>query len=82
MSYNDSIAFLGGYLLSIVMQHYFHALLVYGLATIDSKEKYWETLKGMYRALIVGAIGSTVLDNQLLRVGLPRNQSFVATLVL
>lgn len=78
--YKDSISFFSAYLLHIVAQHYLHALLVYGLSSINSRSKYWKTLRGTYSALITSAIGSTVLNSLLLRQGFSKNISFVGTL--
>lgn len=48
--YLDSVSFFIAYLLQVVPQHYLHALLVYGLDTIDTKQKYFTTLAGCYSA--------------------------------
>jgi hypothetical protein len=78
-SYKDSASFLTGYLLHIVAQHYLHALLVYGRASIDTPRKYWTTLFGMYQALMFAAFGSTFLNAALLPY-MHRTAAFVATL--
>jgi hypothetical protein len=81
-TYKDSVSFLTGYLSHIVLQHYVHALLVYGLDSIDTPAKYWSTLRGMYSALITSAIGSTLLNGGLLHWGLSRNHAFLVTMMV
>jgi hypothetical protein len=78
--YQDSITFLAGYLIHIVGQHYVHALLVYGLDTIDTSTKYWRTLRGLYSALITSAMGSTLVNAWLLQWGMKKTAAFITTL--
>jgi hypothetical protein len=40
----ESVSFFVSYFLQIIFQHYLNALFVYGLDTVDSKEKYFKTL--------------------------------------
>jgi hypothetical protein len=80
----DTISYFTAYLLHIVVQHGLHAILVYGVDTINTRSKYWATLWGTYQALFVSAIGSTLLNSYLIspRIGCPRDVSFVLTLVI
>lgn len=48
--YMDSVSFFISYILQVIPQHWFHALLVYGLHSIDTKKKYFTTLFGCYSA--------------------------------
>lgn len=48
--YLDSVSFSIAYILQVVPQHWFHAFLVYGLHSIDTKKKYFTTLLGCYSA--------------------------------
>lgn len=48
--YMDSVSFFIAYILQVVPQHWFHAFLVYGLHSIDTKKKYFTTLLGCYSA--------------------------------
>jgi hypothetical protein len=78
--YKDSVSFFIGYLLQIVTQHYLHALLVYGLETIDTRDKYFKTLLGQSSAYIVALFGSTFLNQALLSTGVNKNMAFLTTL--
>ncbi|CAB9500417.1 expressed unknown protein [Seminavis robusta] len=77
----DSISFFVGYLLQIVTQHLLHAWLVYGLHSINTREKYLKTLGGQASAYGTALIGSTLL-NIYLRKHMPKNVAFVTTLYL
>lgn len=48
--YIDSVSFFIAYLLQVIPQHWLHAYLVYGLDTIDTRQKYFTTLFGCYSA--------------------------------
>jgi branched-subunit amino acid transport protein len=48
--YLDSVSFFIAYILQVIPQHWFHALLVYGLHSIDTRKKYFTTLFGCYSA--------------------------------
>lgn len=76
----DSISFFSAYVLHIVVQHAFHALLVYGLESVNTTQKYLQTLYGTYQAYITSAIGSTLLNTFLLKLGVNRTVAFMATL--
>jgi len=69
-------------MLHIPIQHLSHALLVYGWDSINTVSKYWTTLGGTYSALIVAAVGSTILNALLLERGMSKNAAFVSTLFL
>jgi hypothetical protein len=79
--HQDNVSFFLGYLLHIIGQHYLHAVIVYGLESIDTRAKYFKTLGGMYAALIVSAIGSTILNAFFLNMGLHKTVAFVSTLL-
>ena len=80
--YKDSVSFAIGYLLQIVTQHLLHAFLVYGLDTINTREKYMRTLLGQAYVYSFALVGSTVLNLFLLRTGLEKTKAFFATMVL
>ena len=44
----ESVSFFVAYLAQIVIQHYLHAMLVFGRDSINTKEKYLKTLKATY----------------------------------
>ena len=60
--YKDSISFFIGYILQIITQHLLHAILVYGVATINTRKKYWKTLLGQSWAYLFAMFGSTFLN--------------------
>lgn len=81
--YIDSVSFFIGYILQIITQHLLHALLVYGLDSINTREKYFKTLLGQFSAYGFALIGSTVLNLILLNnAGLDKSTAFVTTMVI
>ena len=77
----DSISFLIGFLLHILPQHWIHACLVYGLDTINTRQKYRDTLLGMYQVCLTGAVGSTILNTLLLKLTpASKTAAFIMTL--
>jgi hypothetical protein len=82
IEHHDSASFIVGYILQIVTQHLLHAWLVYGLNTINSRDKYLRTLGGQASAYVIALIGSTVLNVFLRRRGMSKNTAFVTTLYL
>ena len=78
----DGISFFYAYVLQIATQHYLHALLVYGLSTINTKQKYIKTLKGQYSAYIFSLIGSTILNVQLLKLKFSKTIAFGLTMLI
>lgn len=80
-SWVNSATFFSAYILQVPAQHYLHALLVYGLESIDTPAKYYRTLGGMFSTLAVSALGSTVLNALLLNTGkLNKPAAFIVTL--
>ncbi|KAL3944984.1 MAG: hypothetical protein SGBAC_000960 [Bacillariaceae sp.] len=80
--YKDSVSYFFGYLVQIVTQHLLNAALVYGLDTIDTREKYLKTLAGQFSVYGFSLVGSTILNLVLLRYGIDRNTAFFATMIL
>ncbi|CAJ1936293.1 unnamed protein product [Cylindrotheca closterium] len=80
--YKDSVSYFFGYLLQIFTQHLLNATLVYGLDTIDTREKYLKTLIGQFSVYGFSLFGSTILNLALLRYGIDRNTSFFTTMIL
>jgi hypothetical protein len=60
-----SASFLLAYVLHIPLQHYLHAALVYGMETIDTAQKYRQTLLGLYSTLVVSGVGTAALHSYL-----------------
>lgn len=80
-SWVNSATFFSAYMLQVPVQHYLHALLVYGLESINTPAKYSRTLGGMFSTLAVSAVGSTMLNAVLLNSGkLNKNAAFLVTL--
>ena len=83
VKYQESFSFFLGYLLHVPVQHLLHAVLVYGLQTLNTPKKYLYTLLGTYSAFSISLVGSTAL-NTLLRqnTDLDKNVAFAATIIL
>lgn len=80
LTHKDSVSFFLGYLIHIPAQHYSHALLVYGLESINTAAKYKRTLAGMYATLMTAAVGSTLLNAVFLNIGVNKTAAFFLTL--
>lgn len=78
--YKDSVSFFIGYLLQIVTQHWLHAFIVYGMETIDTREKYFKTLLAQSSAYVGALFGSTFLNQALISSGVSKNVAFLITL--
>jgi hypothetical protein len=79
--YKDSVSYFVGYLIQIVSQHLLNALLVYGLDTIDTREKYIKTLLAQFSVYGFSLVGSTILNLFLLSSGMERNTAFFSTMI-
>jgi hypothetical protein len=79
-SYKESVSFFVGYMIHIVFQHFLHALLVYGLATINNPAKYLKTLFGTYSTYVTSAVLSTALNGFFLNLGMDKTVAFVSSL--
>jgi len=80
VDHKDSISFFLGYILQMGTQHLLHAILVYGLHTIDTREKYLTTLAGQCSAYFTAMIGSTLLNTVLRKHGFSKDMAFFTTL--
>ena len=80
--YKDTVSFFVGYILQIVSQHSLNAFLVYGLETINTREKYIKTLLGQYSAYGLSLCGSTLLNLLLLRCGMEKTIAFFTTMAV
>ena len=80
--YKDSISFFIGYILQIITQHLLHAILVYGVATINTRKKYWKTLLGQSWAYLFAMFGSTFLNLLFLKMGMDKTVAFFTTMLL
>jgi len=76
-----STCFFTAYMLHVPAQHWFHALLVYGLESIATPAQYWQTLGGTYSALALAAVGSTAMNAVLMDWLQHKVLAFVLTLV-
>jgi hypothetical protein len=79
--YKESVSFFIGYLLQIISQHLIHAVLVYGLHSINTREKYLQTLLGQFQVYSLALVGSTFFNLFLLRAGLDKTVAFFTTMV-
>jgi hypothetical protein len=75
----DVLTFFLGYVLHIVVQHYSHAVLVYGLDTINTRQKYFATLLQMYATLMTSGVLSTLCNALLLQYTPLNNKQVVMT---
>ena len=80
--HQETISFFVGYTLQIATQHLLHAIMVYGLHTINTREKYFKTLVGQYGAYLTAMVGSTILNTWLRNQGMGKDKAFVATMFL
>lgn len=64
--YQDSLSFFSAYVIQIVTTHLLYAVLVYGLDTIDTYEKYSKTLLGQFKVYGVGLFGATFMNSFLI----------------
>jgi hypothetical protein len=81
-NYKETVSFFVGYLLQIVTQHLLHAILVYGLETINTREKYFKTLRGQFYAYGIALFGSTALNLSLISSGIDKTVAFFSTMVI
>ena len=79
-----SFSFLLAYILHIPLQHYLHALLVYGMETINTTKKYRKTLLGLYSTLALSGVGTTLLHSYLQSLSflrhIPKSTQLLGTL--
>ncbi len=81
-NYKETVSFFVGYLLQIITQHLLHALLVYGLGTINTREKYFKTLLGQFYAYGLALFGSTTLNLLLIKSGIDKTVAFFSTMII
>mmetsp|Transcript_19246 Transcript_19246/g.44570 ORF Transcript_19246/g.44570 Transcript_19246/m.44570 type:complete len:308 (+) Transcript_19246:42-965(+) len=77
--HQDGLAFFSAYVVQIVTTHLLYALLVYGLETIDTYEKYSKTLRGQFQVYGFGLFGATALNSALIGRGMHKTKAFWAT---
>lgn len=82
LKYQDGVSFFVGYLLQIVSTHLLLAVLVYGVDTINSVEKYCKTLSGQFYAYAFSLVGSTILSTYLQQRGVEKNTAIVVTMLI
>lgn len=81
-NYKETVSFFVGYLLQIITQHLLHAILVYGLESINTREKYFKTLLGQFYAYAIALFGSTALNLSLISSGIDKTVAFFSTMVI
>lgn len=77
----ETISFFFSYLIQVGFQHFLNALLVYGLDTISTLEKYVDTLILSYSSYSLSLIGSTMGNAILISRGVSKNVAFWSTIV-
>ncbi|KAL7480526.1 hypothetical protein ACHAW6_012034 [Cyclotella cf. meneghiniana] len=76
----ESVSFFVAYLLDIIVQHFFNALLVFGVETIKTRDMYLSSLATSYTAYLGTLCGSTILQAYLLHQGVPKPVAFWGTI--
>jgi hypothetical protein len=76
-----TLSFVVAYMAQVIPQHFLHALLVYGLRTINTPAKYGRTLAGTYSAFALSMVGSTALNSVLIRF-VSKDAAFMSTIVV
>jgi hypothetical protein len=76
------VSFFAAYLLQIVSTHLLFAMLVYGITTINTPEKYFKTLSGQFKIYAVSLVGSTILNTYLLSSGIDKTAAFFTTMLI
>ncbi len=77
----ETVSFFVSYLMQTGFQHFLNALLVYGLDTIGTKKKYFDSLIITYSSYSMSLIGSTIGNALLIKHGVPRNIAFWGTIL-
>lgn len=77
--HQDGLSFFSAYVVQIVTTHLLYAILVYGLETIDTYEKYSKTLWGQFKVYGFGLFGATALNSALIRRGMQKTAAFWVT---
>ena len=80
-AYKDSISFCVAYIIATGFRHYLNAVLVYGLSTISTREKYIKTLFLTYSSYLFSMMGSTIVNAVLLQRGMSEVVSFWVTIL-
>jgi hypothetical protein len=79
-NHKEGFSFFVSYLLQVVPQHWLHAVLVYGVDTISTRAKYFQTLLYQYSVYASSMFGSTFLNTMLVKAGLHRTIAFFGTI--
>ena len=76
----EAISFFFSYLIQIGFQHFLNALFVYGIESISTADKYFDTLFLTYSTYSIALVGSTIGNAVLMRQGVPKNVAFWSTI--
>ena len=79
LQYQESVSFFTAYVLQIVSTHVLYAVLVYGVSTIDTYDKYTTTLCGQFKIYGIGLIGATYCQAYIKQCGYPKHVAFWGT---
>jgi len=77
----ESVSFFLAYLMQVGLQHFLNAFFVYGLQTIETRDKYLDTLGLTYSSYSFSLIGSTIGNAVLMQRGIPKNVAFWSTIL-
>jgi len=77
----ETVSFFLAYLIQVGLQHFLNALMVYGLETIDTSDKYFQSLALTYSSYSFSLVGSTVGNALLIGQGVPKNVAFWSTIL-
>lgn len=77
----ETVSFFLAYLIQVGLQHFLNALMVYGLETIETSDKYFQSLALTYSSYSFSLVGSTVGNALLIGQGVPKNVAFWSTII-
>lgn len=79
-SNKQTFSFIVSYLINIVPQHFLNAVLVFGLNSINTVEKYVVTLSECYVTYGFAMVGSTATNSFLLNKGISKDWAFFVSI--
>ena len=76
----ESVSFFLANLIQISLRHFINAVLVFGLHTIVTKDKYMQTLILTYSSYSLSLFGTTIANAMLIQQGVPKAIAFWGTI--
>jgi len=77
----ETVSFFFAYLIQVGLRHFLNAFLVYGLETIGTAEKYFQTLTLTYSSYSLSLVGSTFGNAILINRGVQKDVAFWGTII-